>query len=101
MGESSLTESKVAIPMPVGGAIGGLQVRISSTPGNAPNSYTYTVYVNGSASSVVCTITSGQRNCSDGTHTVNVGPGDTVSLRQDEYSNPTDVSVTWSFYIDP
>jgi hypothetical protein len=101
MGESDSTETKVALPIPVGGSIGGLQVRTNTAPGGSgsSNSYSYTVYVNGAATAVVCSIFEVERSCNDSTHSVTVNPGDRVALRQQAFSGPSSVTVTWSFYI--
>ena len=100
MGESGSSHGKVALPIPMSGTIGGLQVRSSATPGNSPNSYTFTVYVNGAPTAVTCVMTTAQSSCNDATHSVAIVPGDTVSLYRYANSGPNDASVTWSFYID-
>ena len=99
MGESAATHAKVAPPMPVSGTIAGLQVRTNSTPGNSPNRYDFTVSVNGTLTTVTCSIGTGQTSCNDSTHSVAISSGDTVSLLQAGVSNPTSTSVTWSYYI--
>ncbi|HOX70466.1 hypothetical protein [Dokdonella sp.] len=100
MGESDAAFAKVAIPVPVSGTIGGLQVRTNVVPGASPNSYTFTVYVNGAATAATCVIGTGATSCSDSVHTVAISMGDAVSLQQVGFSTPTAASVTWSYYIN-
>ena len=100
MGEAG-AESKVAIPTPLSGTIGGLQVRTNVAAGNGSRGYTFTVYVNGSATGVTCSIAGpSQQNCSDTGNSVVVSAGDRITLQSSPNSNPTAVSVTWSYYID-
>ncbi|WP_217647875.1 hypothetical protein [Dokdonella immobilis] len=99
MGEADGVETKVAIPMPVGGTAGGLQVRTNVSAGGG-NNWVFVLYVNGSATSIGCTIADAATNCSDGANSVALTAGDRVTLRQQGNSNPSAASVTWSFYID-
>ena len=101
MGESDGSEGKVAIPTPLSGTIGGLQVRTNVAAGNGTRGYTFTVYVNGSATGVTCSIEGpSQQNCSDTGNSVAVSAGDRITLRSSPNNNPSAVSVTWSYYID-
>ena len=101
MGESDATETKVAIPLPVSGVIGGLQARTSGAPNNGggTQSYTFALMVNGAATSVTCAISEAALACSDLANTVTVAAGDRVSLRSTPGGTPTAASMTWSFYI--
>jgi acyl dehydratase len=53
--------------------------RASLTPAAAGN-VAMTLYVNGSATNVTCTIAAAQTTCADGTHTAAVSAGDTVAV---------------------
>ena len=101
MGESDGNEGKVAIPTPVSGIIGGLQVRTNVASGTGTRGFTFTVYVNGSATGVTCSISGpSEQNCSDTGNSVAVSAGDRITLRSSPNGNPAAVSVTWSYYID-
>jgi hypothetical protein len=98
IGESAATDAKVAIPVPVSGGISGLRVRTGATPGNN-NQYTFTLYVNGSATAATCVVANTAQACSYTGASVAVAAGDRVSLQAIPASNPTGTSVTWSYYI--
>ena len=102
MGESDANEAKVAIPTPVAGSIGGLQVRTYPAPNTGGNtrSYTFTVFVNGSATASNCTITNTAQSCADLVNNVAVSVGDRITLQSAPTNGPTAVSVTWSYYIN-
>jgi hypothetical protein len=100
MGEADTIETKVAIPMPFGGTAAGLQVRTNGAAGNG-RQWAFTLYVNGAATTVTCTIAGNTAtSCSDGSGTAVLAAGDRVTLQQQGQSNPAAVSVTWSFFID-
>jgi hypothetical protein len=100
MGESDATDVKVAIPVPVSGTIGGLQVRTNVGPGTGARAYTFTIYVNGGATGVTCVIANNGQACSNSANTVAVSAGDRVSLQSAPSAlAPTAASSTWSFYI--
>ena len=48
---------------------------------NAAGTVTFTLFVNGAASSVTCSIPAGQNACTDGTNTATVAAGDVVTVR--------------------
>jgi hypothetical protein len=73
------TNATTAVPLPFGGVVNNLQVRISGTPGSG-NNYTFTVMRNGVATSLVCTIADPAVTCADTDNTV-WAAGDTISLQ--------------------
>lgn len=93
-------EAKVAVPLPIGGTIGGLRVFQSGTAG-AGNSWAYTLFVNGSAvGAVACTISGNSATTCSSAGTVAVSAGDRVSLRVAPSSVPSGSRAAgWSFTI--
>ncbi|HOZ94603.1 MAG TPA: hypothetical protein PK242_11070, partial [Ottowia sp.] len=94
------SEAKVAVPLPIGGTIGGLRVFQSGTAGSG-NSWTYTLFVNGSAvGAVSCSISGNAATTCSSAGTVAVSAGDRVALRVAPSSLPsTGRAAGWSFTI--
>jgi hypothetical protein len=91
-------QANVAIPLPIGGVISNLRVRINGTPGNG-NSYTFTVVRNGTAiTGFTCPMTDSTTTCTD-TDTTTWAAGDTISLQSVPNSNPTGRIAVWSVTI--
>lgn len=65
--------------MPVGGVISNLYVKIA--PQLTAGSYVFTLMVNGSATALTCTISSGASTASDTSNPVNVSAGDLCEWR--------------------
>ncbi len=63
--------------------VSNLNVFAVTAPNNGVGTETinYTLYVNGSASALTCSISDASTSCSDSTHTVSLVRGDTVALR--------------------
>jgi hypothetical protein len=96
---TSATQANVAVPLPVGGTITNLQVRLSGVAG-AGNSYTFTAYRNGAAVATLTCSVSGDTatSCSDTDDTV-WNAGDTISLQAIPFSNPSGRTGTWSITL--
>ncbi len=105
MGESDTSETKVALPLPTGGTLKGLQVRQSVASGASSRSYTYRVYVNGNTTGVTCPITGATQLTCSSTSSVTVTAGDRVALlvtpSNGQQAPSTAASATWSFVIVP
>ena len=105
IGHSGLSEPKAAVPLPIGGTIGGLRVFQSGTSGSSNSqSYTYTLIVNGSPiGAVSCAISGNSQTACSSSGTTSVSAGDRVSLRVELTSFPNIPSggrtVGWSFTI--
>jgi hypothetical protein len=78
-GEANVASSAsdAGSPISVSATLTGFRARLSAA---ASGSVVFTLFVNGSATSVTCTIPSGQTTCSDTTHTVGLVPGNAVAV---------------------
>ena len=62
---------------PAAGTISGFRGHLTSS---AAGTVVFTLFVNGVATSVSCSIAAGSATCLDGTHTVTVAAGDTIAV---------------------
>jgi hypothetical protein len=78
-GEANVTTSagEAASPIPAAGTVAGFRARLSAVPAGP---VVFTLYVNGAATGVTCTVASPATTCTDATHTAAVGVGDTVAV---------------------
>jgi len=74
------TESRVQAPMPVGGTFKNLYVDLSTSPGTAPDAYTFVTRMNGADGNLTVTITAPDTTGSDLTNTDTVAVYDDVDL---------------------
>jgi hypothetical protein len=92
------TSAPVQIPIPLGGVVNNLQVRLSGNPANG-RSYTFTVLRNGVASGLTCTVSgSSATSCTDTDATV-WSAGDTIALQSTPSGTPTSRTATWSVSV--
>lgn len=75
------TEANRSQVMPTAGTISRLQVFITAAPGAAGDAYTFTLYKNGVATALTCTITHPDTTGSDLVNSVSVVAGDLVSMQ--------------------
>jgi len=75
------TETVVAFPMAGSGVINAIAVRLQSNVVGSAQTSDYTVMVNGVASTVTCSVPTGNFVASDTAHSVSYSNGDTVSVR--------------------
>jgi len=80
VGVTSTTEVQVSQIIPTAGTINRLFTSLSADPGTSPDAYSFTLYLNGVATTLTCTITADDTTGSDTTHNVAVVAGDLVSL---------------------
>jgi len=103
MGESAATENKVSIPSPFSGTVSGFRIRTNVGPdsGGGTQSYTFTLRVAGSSTSLTCTIAEAATACNNLVNSAAINAGDPVSVQVQESGagTPTAVSVTWSFLV--
>lgn len=85
------TEASARTVIPVSGTIKNLYIKLSGS--NTTGDYTFTVYKNGSPTSMTCAVTTGPATCNDTTHPFTVSPGDTISLQNAPHS--PDALLTW------
>jgi hypothetical protein len=76
-GRQELDPNDADTPLPIGGTLGDLRVE-QTTTGADP--VAATVWINGVATGITCTIASGDTSCSDTTNTSTVSPGDRVTI---------------------
>ena len=82
--------------MQAGGTLSHFQVRLQLAVG-VGGSITFTVYKNGAATAVTCTVSGvTAKSCSDLTHTVAFSPGDTVAVGAAQTLLPTFSIVGWA-----
>ncbi len=85
------------------GTLENLDVTLNSGPPGTSSSYTFTVFVSGSATSLSCTISGSVQECSDTTDKATVGIGDTLSVvaTPSKSPAPSPQSVLWSVQFLP
>ena len=99
---STATESTISQPLPVAGTLKNLYIKLSSNAGTTGNGYTFTVFKNGVATSIVVTITGTATTGSDLVNTTTFVAGDTISIRAvPSASGATNsINLTWSAEYD-
>jgi hypothetical protein len=94
------TESNVETPLPIGGTLSDLQVRVTTAPGVGA-SWTFTADINGTGTALFCSIAGAATTCSDSS-AVTVVQGDTLDLDATPFSAPSvPTTVTWSVTVTP
>ena len=91
------TAPEAASPLTVVGTLSGFSAHAGSAVGTG--GVTLTVFADGSATTVTCTIPSGSLSCTDSTHTASFSAGDTIEVR---IQNPTGAfvrNVAWTAVI--
>lgn len=85
------------------GTLENLDVTLNSGPPGTSSSYTFNVFVSGSATSLACTISGSIQECSDTTDKATVGVGDTLSVVATPSKSPAPraQSVLWSVQFLP
>ena len=75
-------ENLASFPIPTSGTLSNLTVRILSAPANGAGtqSYTMTVYKNGSSTGITCVSSESTSNCADAVNTTSVTAGDVISI---------------------
>lgn len=79
--------------VPTAGVFSRLSVQLSGTPGTNP--YVFTLYVNGSSTSLTVTISATGTTAIDTTDTVSVNAGDQVALECSYSTAPTNTPTAW------
>jgi hypothetical protein len=93
----SATTTNGNAPVLCGGTLSNFAVTLSGTPNNGGGTqqYTFTVMVNGAASSLSCPISEFATTCSDA-GSITLNPGDVVNVQSTPSGTPTARSATWS-----
>ena len=91
------TSTAVAASLPAAGSLSNLNIHLVHSSG----SVTATVYVNGTATTMTCSVPSAQSVCSDVTDIKAVAPGDTVSVKIDNTNGQAITNFTWTAWMAP
>ncbi len=101
-------ESDAQQVIPVAGTLSNLCVLLNKAPQNGAGNQqiVFTVFKNGVATGVTCTIAENATNATDITHTVSFAVGDTITLESDPTgsttNNPaTNIFVRWGAKYAP
>jgi hypothetical protein len=98
---SSINSAQHYQIIPTSGSIKNLYVLLSTDPGDSPSDYKFTLYVNGSTSTLTCTIVADATIGNDTAHSVSVVAGDYVYLaiipENTPSANLVDVSYGFTF----
>lgn len=94
------TESSVYSPIPTSGVLKNLYIMSSAAPAGVTDR-AFTIMVNGSPSSVTCSLGSSGTTANDTTNTVSVSAGDTVSIRSSVTGLPAAANIAWACSFDP
>lgn len=86
------TETTFTQLVPTGGSISSLYVKLGTAPG-AGKSRAFTLMVNGSPSTLTCTVSDANTTANDTTHSVTVAAGDRVTIK----SVPTGTPAVTTF----
>lgn len=85
-GTWTTTENNRKAPIPTDGILKSLRVNLSAAPTN--NAYIFTVMKNGVPTDLAVTVAVGETTGSDTTHTVDLAPGDLVTIRSSYAAAP-------------
>jgi hypothetical protein len=91
------TSASIAATIPAPGTFSKLNIHLVHTVG----SVTATVYVNGAATMVTCTVAAAASTCSDATHTAVLAPGDTISVKVDNTNAAAVTDFSWTGWMAP
>lgn len=95
IGAANSTASNAHFPIGVSGTITGLRASTGGSPGSG-QSYTFTLYKNGAATSMTCTISDGNTSASDLTNAVTVAPGDILSVQAVASASASNTGSVWA-----
>jgi hypothetical protein len=96
-GQASGTEADVQQPIPLGGTISNFYFHVEGTSASS-QSTTITLRVNGTATTITCTLAAGGTGCSDTTHTAVVTAGQSITITNGGTGAMQDIGkgVSWS-----
>src|SRR3990167_5527970 len=89
------TEANVRDILSPAGTLSKLYIQLTGTPGTG-QSYIFTVYQNGSPTSLACTVADTATTCNDTAHSVTITAGDQMSLESVPVSTPTARKAIWT-----
>jgi hypothetical protein len=101
---STTTPDHASTTMPTSGTMDNMYIELSGAP-TAGKSYAFTLYKNGAATSITCTISDTNENCTDLSattgHTASFGAGDSIYLQEVPTGTPTARTAKWGFRFRP
>jgi hypothetical protein len=94
-GEADLAAAPgdAASDIPAAGTLSAFRGHLTAS---TTGSVTFTLYVNGAATAVACTIAPATTGCADGTHTVVLAAGDVIAVRITKSAGALLRHVRWS-----
>jgi hypothetical protein len=100
---ASTVEAEAQSPIPLGGTISKLYIRLNAAAGPGATSYTFTVRKNGADTGVTCTATGAATSCTDLTNNAVFVAGDLLSISVvPSATDPTDhLDVRWAAVFTP
>jgi hypothetical protein len=85
----------------VAGTISNLIANVSAAPGDPGDSWELTVFVDGAATGVTCTISGAGNSCTSAASVV-IGPGALVTVEADPTGSPTvPANFAFTFQLTP
>lgn len=101
-GITSTTETAVGLVVPpdCGGTLDKLYVLLNGSPG-ASKSYTYTIYKNGSPTSLTCTVSGTNTTANDTSNSVTIAAGDRITVYVTPSGTPTARGIKCSVQFTP
>jgi hypothetical protein len=93
----SATAGAVAAVVPVGGTLSKLNVHLVKVTG----SVTVTVFVNGAATTLTCTVLAASSTCADGVSTKVVAASDTIAVRIENTNGAVITNFSWTAWLAP
>ena len=95
-GRTYIVQSEVAQTIQVAGTVSNLVVHLSNIP-TGTDSWEFVVMHNGSATTVSCTINTGESTCAvPSSGTESFAADDTISVRAMGTGDPTDTAASWT-----
>jgi len=95
-GSADTVVTNRSVVMPTGGTISEMWIDLSSAP-TSTNSFKFTLFQGGSATSQTCTVTGAATACNDTSHAVTITAGDLISIEMDPTGSPVGGTARWGF----
>ena len=94
---TAATSTAIASSLPTAGTLSNLNIHLVHSTG----SVTATVYVNGTATTMTCTVAAPANVCSDASDTKVVSAGDTISVKIDNTNAQAITNFSWTAWMAP
>lgn len=97
---ATTTVAAATTTMPTAGVVDKMYIAMSGTPG-AGKSYALTLYKNGLATALTCTVSDAATTCNEPTATVTFAAGDSIAMESVPTGTPTARTLKWGFRFLP